>query len=163
MSLIWLQAIKSQDHLPLFLQLGFDPFRIGEKQGHQLFIAVHQMGDLSFGDHQSSGLQTLMHLGHTPMLPEAPGPDERNDIQAKLSVGEYPPSFFFRAIADMILWTGGEMALADCYSQLNNTLQSDHCAPTVVGDPPAGATLGAGLLNRSQTHVELCFGFGGSP
>src|SRR4051794_13846340 len=72
-------------------------------------------------------------------------------------------AFFFGTRADMILRARGNMTLADRESQLNNALQGDHFPPTVVGHPPAIATLWTDLLKRPQTHSELCFGFGGSP
>ena len=84
---IGLQAIQSQDHLPLFLQPGLDPLLIGDTQTHQFFIAVHQMGHGSFGDRQPTSLQALMHLWDTSMLPEAPAANEGNDIQAKFAMG----------------------------------------------------------------------------
>ena len=83
---------------------------------------MHQMGHLSFGDHQPAGLQALMHLWHTSMFSEAPGSNQSNNIQAKFAVRQRPPPFFFGTIADMILRTGGDMTLTDRYSQLNNTL-----------------------------------------
>ena len=55
------------------------------------------------------------------------------------------------------------MTLADRYAQLKDAFQCDHLSPTVVGHPPAIATLGTGRLQRPQGSRELRFGFGSSP
>jgi len=41
---IGLQAVEGQDHLSLFLETGLDPLPVSDAQGHEFFIAVHQMG-----------------------------------------------------------------------------------------------------------------------
>src|SRR5258708_25089116 len=123
---------------------------------------MEQMGPLSFGNGQSTSLQPLMHFRHAPMLSEAPGANEGNHIQTKFAMRQGPPSFFFGMIADMILWARGSMTLADRYAQLKDAFQCDHLSPTVVGHPPAIATLGTGRLQRPQGSRELRFGLGGS-
>ena len=108
------------------------------------------MSDLSFEDRQSSGLQALMHLGHTAMFPEAPWANEGNHVQTKLAVGERPPSFFFGVRAHMIARTRGGVALTDGYPELENPLQGHHLPPTVVGDPTARAAFGTRPLKQPR-------------
>jgi len=47
---IGLQAIQGQDHTSLFLQPHLDPLLVGDAQGHQFFVPLHQMRDLSLRD-----------------------------------------------------------------------------------------------------------------
>jgi hypothetical protein len=82
-----------------------------------------------------------MHLGNTPVFPEAPGTNEGNDIQAKLAMRQGPPSLFFGVRAHMIASTRGGVALADGYPELEDPLQGHHLPPAVVRDPQGIATL----------------------
>lgn len=70
----------------MLLQPSRDPLAVRDVQAHQFFIAMQQMGHRSFGDHQSTGLQSLMHLGNRAMFPETPGANQGNHIQAKFAV-----------------------------------------------------------------------------
>lgn len=97
------------------------------------------------------------------MFPEAPEANERNDIQAKLTMRQGPASLFFRVRANMIARTCGGVALTDGYPELEDPLQGCHLPPTVVRDSQGIATLGTGPLKRPQARCELRFGFGGSP
>src|SRR5437762_12782775 len=44
MAHIWLQPVNGQDHVSLLLQPCLDPLVICDAQGHQFFIALHQIG-----------------------------------------------------------------------------------------------------------------------
>jgi hypothetical protein len=83
---IRLQAIERQNHVALLLQPGFDAFLVGDAQGDQFLIAMHQMGHAAQGDGDASCLQGLMHFRYTAMLPEAPLANQGNDVQAKLAM-----------------------------------------------------------------------------
>lgn len=63
----------------------------------------------------------------------------------------------------MIAGARGGVALTDGYSELKDAIQRDDLSPTVVGHPPAIATLWTGLLQWPHGGAKLCFGFGGSP
>src|SRR5260221_433557 len=163
MSHVWLQAIEGQDHVTLLLQPSLDPLLIGDAQAHEFFIAVHQMGDGSFGDGEAAGLEALMHLRDGAMLHKAPSSNEGNDIQAKFAMRQRPASFFFRMIAHMILGASRGMTLTDDHAKLKDALQGHPLSPAVVGHPQAIATLFTGLPKRRQGGCELRFGLGCSP
>jgi len=63
-----------------------------------------------------------MHLRNTPMLPETPGANEGNDIQAKFTMWQREAAFFLRVRAYMIASTGGGVALTDGYPELEDPL-----------------------------------------
>jgi hypothetical protein len=64
------------------------------------------MHDCPWGNGHPTGAQVLMDFGQTPVLRVAQGPDVRNDIEAKLMLGQGEPSLFFRAVGAVELWTG---------------------------------------------------------
>src|SRR5947209_12455325 len=120
------------------------------------------MGDFSLRDRQTTGLQALMHLRDRAMLPEAPGPNECNDIQTKLAMGERPPSFLFGMISHMIPRTGGGGTLRHDHPELPETIQGHHLPSTVIGHPQTVSALLTGLPKRRQGDGELRFGSRGS-
>ena len=95
---IGLQAVEGQDHLSLFLETGLDPLPVSDAQGHEFFIAVHQMRHTAQRDADASCHQRLMHFGHTAVLPEAPLANQGNHIQAKLTVRQGPAPFFLLSV-----------------------------------------------------------------
>src|SRR6266699_2984365 len=121
------------------------------------------MGHGAFGDHQTTGLQALMHLRDAPVFSEAPEANESHDIQAKFAMRQRPASFFLRVRAHMIARTSGGVALTTGASELEDPLQGDHLPPSVVRHPQGMVTLGTGPLKRPQGSCELRVGFGGSP
>ncbi|GHO55752.1 hypothetical protein KSB_42270 [Ktedonobacter robiniae] len=80
---IRLQAIESQDHLPLFLQSGFDPLLIGDTQSDQFFIAMHQIGHAALSDTHSACLERLVDFRDRAMFSKAPLTDQGDDLQTK--------------------------------------------------------------------------------
>ena len=98
---IRLQAIEGQDHLALLLEPRFEPFLIGDTQGHQFLIAMHQMGHAAQGDGDPTRLQGLMHFGHTAVLAKAPLANQGNDVQAKFTMRQRPAPFFFGSVGLM--------------------------------------------------------------
>jgi hypothetical protein len=100
---IGLQAVDGQDHVALLLQQDLDPLLVGDTQGHQFLIAVHEMGHAAQGDGDPTGQQGLVHFRHTAVLAKAPLANQRNDIQAKLAMRQRPAPFFFRTLAFMVV------------------------------------------------------------
>src|SRR5437588_11279968 len=112
MSDIRLQPIDGQDHVSLLLQACLDALLIRETQGHQFFIALHQIGHTALRNTNATCLKRLMHLRHTAMFPEAKLPNQRNHLQAKLAVWQRPVPF--------LLWSVGLMETRTTW--LNPTL-----------------------------------------
>src|SRR5947209_17717183 len=120
---IRLQAVDGQDHVSLLLEPCLDALLIQDAQGHQFFIALHQMRNFSLRDRQTTGKQALMHLWDTAVLCEPPEANQGNDIQAKFAMGQRPASFLFGMISHVIERAGG-----------GGTLIHDH--PEPASDPP---------------------------
>src|SRR6266699_6959883 len=159
---IGLQPVEGQDHVSLLLEPCLDALSIRDAQGHQLFIALHQMRDFSFRDRKASGKQALMHLWHTTMLREPPDANECNDIQAKFPMRQRPASFLFGMISHVIPRAGGGGTLTHDHPKLPETLQGYHLPSTVICHPQAVSALFTGLPKRRQGGCELRFGSRGS-
>lgn len=93
------------------------------------------------------------------MLPESPEANQGNDIPAKFTMWQRPPSLFF----GMRARTGGAVALTDGDPDLENPFRCDHLAPCVVRDLQGIATLRTCPLKPPQENGEPRFGFWGSP
>src|SRR5579859_1250144 len=104
-----------------------------------------------------------MHLWDTAMLPEAPGANEGNEIQAKFAMRKREAALLFGMRANRRARTCGGVALTDGYSELENPLQGDSLPPSGVRDPQGIATRWTSPLKRPQDSGELRFGFGGAP
>src|SRR5256714_4965106 len=91
--------INGQDHVPLLLQACLDALLIRETQGHQFFIALHQIGHTTLGNADATCLKCLMHLRHTAMFSKAPLTNQGNHFQAKFAMGQRPAPF--------LLWSVG--------------------------------------------------------
>src|SRR2546421_12308135 len=75
-----------QDDVSLLLQACLDALLIRDMQGHEFFIALHQIGHTAPRNTNATCLKRPMHLRNTPMFPEAPLTNQRNHLQAKLAV-----------------------------------------------------------------------------
>src|SRR5258708_29850252 len=113
-------------------------------------------------DRQTAGLQALMNFRDRAMLPEPPGTNEGNHIQAKFAMGQRPPSFLFGMIAHMIPWAGGGVALTEDHPELPESLQGHHLPSAMICYPQSVTTRFTGLPKRYQSGGELRFGSRGS-
>ncbi len=109
----------------MLLKQCLDPLVISDPQGHQFFIAVHQMGDTAQRNVDATGQQSLMHFGHTAMFPKTPLANQSNDIQPKLAMWQCPTAFFFGTLAAMIIGTVRLDALVDHQGQVPLAGQGD--------------------------------------
>jgi hypothetical protein len=90
----------------LFLEPGFDALLIGDAQGNQFLIAVHQMGYTAQGNTDPARHEGLMHFGHAAVFPKPPLANQSNDLQAKFAVRQGPAPFFFGTLAAMVVGAG---------------------------------------------------------
>src|SRR5438874_6775164 len=93
--------INGQDDVSLLLQACLDALLICDTQGHQFFIALHQIGHAALRNTNATCGKRLMHLRNTAMFPKAPLTNQRNHLQAKLAVWQRPAPF--------LLWSVGLM------------------------------------------------------
>jgi hypothetical protein len=110
MAHVRLQPVQRQDHPALPAQPLPQPGRIGQAQRHQLLVAAQQLGDAALGDVHAALAQGLVHLGHAALLPAAPVPDLRDDVQAKLALRQHPAAQFLWPIRLVVARTGWSVA-----------------------------------------------------
>src|SRR5947209_17616160 len=159
---IRLQAVDGQDHVSLLLEPCLDALLIQDAQGHQFFIALHQMRNFSLRDRQTTGKQALMHLWDTAVLCEPPEANQGNDIQAKFAMGQRPASFLFGMISHVIERAGGGGTLRHDHPELPEPLQGHHLPSAVIRHPRSVCALVTALPKRRQGGGELRFGSRGS-
>src|SRR5207244_10021515 len=102
-------------------QACLDARLIRHTQGHQLFIALHQIGHTALRNTDATCLKRLVPLRYTAMFPEAPLTDQGNHFQAKLAMRQRPAPFFFRSIPLMKARTGRLDTLTHNEGQLPDT------------------------------------------
>src|SRR5258708_17864261 len=113
-------------------------------------MPVHQVGHTALGDADPACLQSLMHVGHTAVLTEAPLAKQGNDVQAKFTMGQRPTPFFFGTLAFVIVGTIRLATLADHEGQVQLARQCGNVAMAVVGHPQRLTTCFTQLPEWSQ-------------
>src|SRR6266699_6039805 len=124
-----------QDDVSLLLQACLDALLIRDAQGHQFFIALHQIGHTALRNTNATCLKRLMHLRHTAMFPEAPLTNQRNHLQAKFAVWQRPASFLLWSVGLMEARTTWLNTLTHNQGQSPQTRQHGDRAMAVMGHP----------------------------
>src|ERR1043166_6469145 len=76
-----------------------------------------------------------MDFGQTTVLRVAQGPDVRNDIEAKLMLGQGEPSLFFRSVGAAELWTGPVETAPDLQSEMHHVCQGRDRTIVMISGP----------------------------
>src|SRR5947209_4311036 len=96
-----------------------------------------------------------MDLWDRAVLPVAQLTDHRDDIQAKLPMGQRPGPFFFGSIGHMIQGTFRVAAASHHQGKVNQSPKSHQRALGMVGHPESLPTAHALLAQRRQAHFSL--------
>ena len=166
---VGLQAVEGQQHAPLRQQAVLQPALIGQAQGEQLFIALHEVGDRALGNVEPPLAQRVVDFGHGLMSRIALRADPRDHRKPERAVGERPAALLFRPIGLVIQGTGGRLAAANLARQVHEPFQSDHRARIGVGDPEPSTTaltVGAARLQDVLNYrvvAALAFGHAAPP
>ena len=121
------------------------------------------MGHTALRDADPTCKQHAMHLWHTSVLRVAPSAYQGNDLQTKFSMGQGPPSFFFRPIGHVITRAIRLDAAAYHNRQFPETIQLRHRAVAVIAYPQGLTALLTLLFQWGQCHCVRRFGTCGSP
>jgi hypothetical protein len=113
MAHVRLQAIEGQQHAPLLQQAVPQTVLIGQAQGEQLFVALHEVGDGALGDVEAPLAERVVKFGYGLMGRIALRTDPRDHVEPELAVGERPPALLFRAVGPVIQGAGGRLAAAN--------------------------------------------------
>jgi hypothetical protein len=110
---IGLQAIKRQDDPALGLCYPLEAGGVSQGECEQFVVALKQMHDRPRGDGNTPVEQELRNVRNTAVLRIAQRAHPRDDIQAKLVLGQGEPSLFFGSVGTVELWTGAVEAAPD--------------------------------------------------
>jgi hypothetical protein len=130
---IGLQAIKRQADPALGLGKPLEAGSVSERESEQCVIAFEQRRDRPRGDGNTPVEQVLMNVRNTAVLRIAQSAHPRDDIQAKLVLGQGEPSLFFPKLITLIrckfLFYKGEQAILS----VGSCLQSEWYLQQVQG------------------------------
>jgi hypothetical protein len=164
MAHIRLQAIQGEQHAALPEQAVAEAVLIGQPQGQQLFVALHEVRDRALGDIDPAGAEGLMDFGNRPMRGIAVRADPGDHVEPEFAVRERPAALFFGPIGPVIQGAGGGPAAADLACEVYEPLQSHHRARIGVGYPQAPATGCTVRPERFQhprdRRIRAAFAFG---
>jgi hypothetical protein len=102
MAHVGLQAVEGQQHAPLRQQAVLQPALIGQAQGEQLFIALHEVGDRALGNVEPPLAERVVDFGNGLVSSIALCADPRDHREPELAVGERPAALLFRPIGLVI-------------------------------------------------------------
>jgi len=106
MAHVRLEAIECQQHPPLGLGEALEAGGVCERESDEFLITLHEVQHRAGGDGDAAALELLMDLRHTPVLGIAQRPDEGNNIETKLVLGECETAFLLRPVGFADLRTG---------------------------------------------------------
>src|SRR5262249_9010463 len=106
MAYVRLEAIECQQHPPLRRGEALEAGGVGERERHEFLITLHEVQHRAGGDGDAAALELLMDLRHTPVLGRAQRPNEGNNIETKLVLGECATAFLLRPVGFADLGTG---------------------------------------------------------
>lgn len=92
-----LETVDGEDHVALLREDVFEPGLISEVEGEYLFVALEQIGDGAWRNGDAAFTQCLMDFRDAAMLAIAEEANQRDDVKAKLTVGQSPGTFLFGA------------------------------------------------------------------
>src|SRR4030095_9552804 len=93
------------------------------------------MHDCPWGNGHPTGTQVLMDFGQTTVLRVAQGPGVRNDIEAKLMLGQCEASLFFRPVGEVKLCTGPVETAPDWQGEMHHVFQGRDRTIVMIGGP----------------------------
>ena len=163
---IRLQAIKRQDDPALGLGNPLEAGRVRQREREQCVVAFTQMRDRPRGDGDAPIEPVLMHVRNTTMLRLAQRAHPRDDIQAKLVLGQSQPSFFFWAVGAAELWTGPVETAPAVQGEMHHVCQGRARTLGMLGGPHRLTAEGAMTPKRlegagccgSRTRRRTCHG-----
>src|SRR4029434_9813386 len=91
-----------------------------------------------------------MDCGQTTVLRVAQGPDIRNDIEAKVMLGQGEPSLFFRSVGAVELWTGPVETAPDLQGEMHDVFQGRERTIVMIGGPHRLTAAGAMTPKRLE-------------
>lgn len=151
---IRLQAIEREQHAPLLAQALPEAALIGQPQGQQLVVALHEVRHGALGDIDPAGAERLMELRDRPMRRVALAPEPGNDVEAELPMRERPPPLFFRPIGPVIERAGAGFTAPDLGREVDQPVQRGDGARVVIGDPQRPTTPLTAGPQRLQLPVD---------
>jgi hypothetical protein len=83
-----LQPVDGQDGTALGKQERTETFRIGGRNRAEFVVAVEQVADRPFGDHDPAAAQFGVNLGYAAVLDISEVADKGNDVKPELVMGQ---------------------------------------------------------------------------
>ena len=108
-----LEAVERQDRPPLPGQGRPQPVVVGERGGHELVVAVEQVGDRALGDRHPALAQAAVDLRHALVLAVAERPDQGDDVEAELVLRQHERALGLRPVGPVVADAGRVLAAAD--------------------------------------------------
>src|SRR5215471_971182 len=152
-----LEAIEGQDDPALGVGDPLQTSGIGKREGEQCVVALKQMHDRPRGNGHPTVAQVLMDFGQATVLRVAQSTDTRNDIEAKLVLGQGEPSLFFRSVGAAELWTGPVETAPDLEGEMHHVVQSRDRTIVMIGGPHRLTADGA-MTSKWLEGVSCCGG-----
>jgi hypothetical protein len=155
MANIRLHSVQRQNDPPLLGQELLQRAALHQPGGEQLVIAVEQIGDAALGDGDAPGGEHRVDLGHAAMLAVAQGPDEGDDVQAELVLGQGQGALTLRPVRLVEAGAVERLAPADLETQADRAGQRHKGAMVLVADAHRGSAGRAKPTGGTQHPLAL--------
>jgi hypothetical protein len=148
-----LQPVQGEDRSPLPLERLFKPVAIREPYGHQLLVAIEEVGHRALGDAHPSTEERAVDLRDAAMLDMAQSAYQCDDVEAELALGQSEGAFLLRAVREEVKFASAVHAAADDEPETHQPPERGDGAGAVVGDPRALAARLAEIVQGLEPQL----------
>jgi len=140
---IGLEAIEGQDDTTADLGDALEARRVLQREGDQCVVTLQEIGDRPWSHRHAAFAQGLMDVWDAAVMAIALLPNEGDDVETKLVLGERQSPFLFRAMGVVHVRTGLVETAANLEGEPQDRFERGDGPVVMVGGPQHLATGGA--------------------